>query len=340
MKLSAPLTATLGRSLAVGAFAAIAAVPAHAQDTTVSMTVEASAIPAFIADDRGFFGDLDVEVSKVGYDQVQALLVAGDTDIAWMSPIETVQFVSEGSDFRYFSTAGAQNMYNGIVVQADNADEYPDVMSLEGKRLGIPGFGTGTWATFRAFSRAYYGVEDPTTVFDVVTASSGALLALVERGQVDAALLFSGSSAAARSLPQFKTIFSFTEAMQENAGQPMVINGAVATASWLKENPETAAKIVKGLDDATKWIGENTAAFEDGGEYADLARDAGWLAGPETAQTVLTLIKDGKWYLTSDAYTPEWIGAIYTLLEEGKFLETLPEQDAAFLAPGTLPAAQ
>ncbi|WP_226577211.1 ABC transporter substrate-binding protein [Acuticoccus sediminis] len=326
------------RGFVAGALALAAAAPAVAE--TVSMTVEASAIPAFVAKDRGLFGDLDVDVSKVGYDQVQALLVAGDTDVAWISPIETVQFVAEGSDFRYFSTAGAQNMYNGIVVRADEAGEYPNVMSLEGKRLGIPGFGTGTWAAFRAFAKAYYGVDDPTTVFDVVTASSGALLALVERGQVDAALLFSGSSAAARSLPQFKTIFSFTEAMQESAGEPLVINGAVATATWLEENPETAARIVAGLDAATRWIQENPDAFAEGGEYADLARDAGWLAGPETAETVLTLIKEGKWYLTSDAYTDDWIGAIYDLLEKGEFVETLPARDDAFLAPGSLPAAE
>ena len=143
-----PGTTALAGLLALGAS------PLAAQ--SVSMTVEASAIPAFVAADRGFFGALEVEVSKVGYDQVQALLVAGDTDIAWMSPIETVQFVTEGSDFRYFSTAGAQNMYNGIVVRAEEADQYPDVLSLEGKQLGIPGFGTGTWASFRAFTRAFY----------------------------------------------------------------------------------------------------------------------------------------------------------------------------------------
>ena len=84
---------------ALAGLVALGASPLAAQ--SVSMTVEASAIPAFVAADRGFFGDLEVEVSKVGYDQVQALLVAGDTDIAWMSPIETVQFVTEGSDFRY-----------------------------------------------------------------------------------------------------------------------------------------------------------------------------------------------------------------------------------------------
>lgn len=333
-----PLSSLLKTTALGGALTLAAALPAAAQ--SVSMTVEASAIPAFIAADRGFFGDLDVEVSKVGYDQVQALLVAGDTDIAWMSPIETVQFVSEGSDFRYFSTAGAQNMYNGIVVRAGDAEKYTDVESLEGARLGIPGFGTGTWASFRAFGEAFYGISEPTEYFDVVTASSGALLALVEREQVDAALLFSGSSAAARSLPQFQTIFSFTEAMQEATGQPLVINGAVATATWLEENAEAAATVVAGLDEATQWIQDNPDAFEEGGEYQQLAQDAGWLAGPETVQSVLDLIREGKWYLTSDAYTQEWIDAIRKLLADGNFVEELPEQAAAFLAPGSLPSAQ
>lgn len=310
--------------------------PAVAQGQSVSMTVEASAIPAFVAADRGFFGDLDVDVSKVGYDQVQALLIAGETDVAWMSPIETAQFVSEGSDFRYFSTAGAQNMYNGVVVRTEDVETYASVLDLEGKRLGIPGYGTGTWTTFRAFAKAFYDIDDPQAFFSVVTASSGALLALVERGEIDAALLFSGSSAAARALPQFATVFSFTEAMQASTGQPLVINGAVATADWLEENPETAATIVAGLDEATRWIMENAEAFSEGGEYADLARDAGWLAGTETTNTVQELIREGKWYLSSDSYTEEWIDALYQLMEEGEFLDELPPREAAFLAPGTL----
>ncbi|MDO6585854.1 ABC transporter substrate-binding protein [Salipiger sp. 1_MG-2023] len=323
---------------ALASLFALGASPLLAQ--SVSMTVEASAIPAFVAEDRGFFGDLDVEVSKVGYDQVQALLVAGDTDIAWMSPIETVQFVTEGSDFRYFSTAGAQNMYNGIVVRADEAEQYPDVLSLKGKTLGMPGFGTGTWASFRAFTRAFYDIEDPTEYFDVVTASSGALLAMVEQGRVDAALLFSGSSAAARALPEFKTVFSFTEAMEAATGQPLVINGAVATGTWLDENPQTAATIVSGLDEATAWIVANPQAFASGGEYEQLAQDAGWLAGPETVDSVLGLIEQGRWYLTSEDYTQDWIDAILALLEDGAFVEELPAQDAAFLAPGALTVAE
>lgn len=111
-------------------------------DNTVRMTVEASAIPAFVAADRGFFDGIEVEVSEVGYDEVQSLLVSGDTDVAWVSPLETAQFVSQGESFKYFSTAGSQNMYNGVVVSTEDAQNYDSLEDLEGQRLGIPGYGT------------------------------------------------------------------------------------------------------------------------------------------------------------------------------------------------------
>lgn len=314
------------------------AAPASAQET-IRMTVDASAIPAFVAADKGFFGDLDVEVSQVGYEQVQALLLAGQTDVGWVSPVEIAGFVAEGSDIKYFSTAGAQNMYNGVVVRKDDAETYKTITDLEGKKLGIPGYGTGTWATFVSFMKAYYGIDDPQNYFQVVTASSGALLALVEQNQIDAALLFSGSSAAARSLPQFQTIFSFTEAMQENVGQPLVITGAVATSDWLAENPEIAAKIVAGLDKGTEWIIANPDAFSEGGEYSKLAEDAGWLSAAETASTVQGLIADGKWYLTSETFTEEWCNAIRDLVVAGGTIDEVPPVEDIFLMPGSLPAA-
>ena len=326
------LTARFAGPLTAIAATASFAAPAAA----ITVTVDASAVPVFVAADRGFFGDLDVEVSQVGYAQVQALLIAGETDIGWFSPIEAVQFVAEGSDFKYFSTAGAQNMYNGVVVRASEGETYNDITDLKGKRLGIPGYGTGTWASFVSFMKAYYDIDDPQAEFEVVTASSGALLALVEREQVDGALLFSGSSAAARSMDTFKTIFSFTEAMQENTGQPLVITGSIATTPWLEEHAEEAAQFVAGLDAAVEWIMANTDAFSEGGEYAHLAEGAGWLSSPDTTSTVQGLIKEGKWYLTSATYTQDWIDAIHGLVVAGGTLETVPAAEDVFLAPGTL----
>jgi len=308
---------------------------------TVRMTVEPSAIPAFVAADQGFFDGIDVEVSQVGYDQVQALLVAGDTEVAWVSPLETATFVAEGEDFRYFSTAGAQNMYNGVVVRAEDADTYQTVEDLQGERLGIPGFGTGTWTAFEVFMRAYYDIDDPRNAFEVSTADSGALLALLERGEIDAALLFSGSSAAARSLEEFETIFSFTEALEEEVGQPLAVNGAVARADWLEDNPDTARSLVEGLDEAVEWIKDNTEELEEGGEYADLAEEAGFLTDPETTASVTELIVDGQWYLSSEAYTDDWVDAVYQLVEagEGSIVESVPAREDVFVAPDELGAS-
>lgn len=305
--------------------------------TTVRMTIEPSAIPVFIAADRGFFEGVKVTPSEVGYGEVQALLLSGDTDIAWMSPIEAAEFNAEGSDFKYFSTAGAQNMYNGVVVQTEDASMYKSVTDLMGKKLGIPGFGTGTWTSFASFTKAFYGIDDAKAEFEVVTADSGALLALLEKGEIDAALLFSGTSAAARSFDQFTTIFSFTEAMQEATGEPLPVNGSVATTKWLEENPDAAAKVIAGIDKATEWINDNPDAFSEGGEYSDLAEAAGWLTGPETTQTVQKLISEGKWFLTSDIYTQDWIDATYELIKTGAAAGTsVADKDAVFIKPDAL----
>ena len=331
-------TAALAVSTAL-ALAACGGDDAAADANSVHMTVEASAIPAFVAADRDFFDGIEVEVSEVGYDEVQSLLVSGDTDVAWISPLEAAQFVAEGEEFKYFSTAGAQNMYNGVVVSTDDAESYDSLDDLQGKRLGIPGFATGTWTAFEVFTRAYFGVDDARTAFDVVTADSGALLALVEEGEVDASLLFSGTSAAARSLPEFTTVFSFTEAMQEKTGQPLAVNGSVATVEWLEENPDQALAVVEGLDEATQWIQDNPDAFSEGGEYADLAEAAGWLTGPETTSTVQELISQGQWFLSADTYTQEWIDAVFTLVEAGEGVITedgIPAQEDVFLTPGSL----
>lgn len=303
--------------------------------TTVRMTVEPSAIPAFVAADRGFFEGIEVEVSQVGYDDVQALLVAGDTDVAWISPLEAARFVAEGEDFRYFSTAGAQNMYNGVVVRAEDADTYQTVEDLQGERLGIPGFATGTWTAFEVFMRAYYDIENARNAFQNSVADSGALLALLERGEIDAALLFSGSSAAARSLEQFETIFSFTEVFREETGEPMAVNGSVARADWLEANPDAAQSLVEGLDEAVEWIQDNSAEFEEDGQYADLAEGAGFLTDAQTIASVTELMERGEWYLSSEIYTDGWIDAVYELVEagEGSIVQQAPAKGAVFADP-------
>jgi ABC-type nitrate/sulfonate/bicarbonate transport system substrate-binding protein len=307
---------------------------------TIEISVSPSGLPVYVAGQEGLFEGLDIEVSQVGYDQSAALFLAGDTPVGWIAPIEVAEFVSQGEEFQYFSTAGATNMINGLVIRAEDSDKYQSVEDLVGQRVGNPGFGTGTWATFEVIMQSQYGI-DPQNDFDNLTADSGALLGLLETGEIEAALLFSGQSAAAIALDQFETIFSFTDAWQESTGQPMVVNGPVARASWLEENTCVASVLVDGIDAAVQWMKDNPQEFREDGKYAEWIEAEGWLSSPETTEGIHELLQDGEWYLTSDAYTEDWVDSIYSLVEagEGTLVESVPPKDDIFFPPSQLAEA-
>src|SRR5690606_17382905 len=216
---------------------------------SVVITVEPSAIPAFVAEREGFFGDIDVEVTTVGYEEAESLLPAGQTHNAWMASL--------------------------------------------------------------------------------VTADSGALLAMLERGEIDGALLFAAQSAAGRYMEQFKTVFSFTEAMQEEYGVPLVVNGPAATREWIEANPDTVDAIVSGLDQAVAWMKDNPEAFDVDGKYADLGEGDGWHNSEETTAGILALVGEGEWYRTSNDFTDEWQSAVYEIIQagEGSLVDSVPPME-------------
>lgn len=302
----------------------------------IHFTIDPTAVAAYVADGEGFFEDagLDVEVSTVGQDEPENLLMAGQTDVAWMSPLEAAELVAEGEDFQFLGTAGSLNMFNGVVVRAEDADQYQNLSDLEGQTLGQPGFGSGTWTTFQVFADMYYGIGDPQNTFEIATADSGALLAMLETGEIDAALLFAADSAATRFSDDFETVFAFTDVMEENDGQPLVITGAASTSEWLEENPEDAEALQEALDEAVGWMAENPDEFREGGTYEETANDNGWLRDDTTTDGILEYVEDSTWLLTSETYTEEWREAIHGLIEngEGVIVDTVPEIDD-YLAP-------
>lgn len=321
-------------AVAVALCASLVSACGSNDDDTIVITADPSAIAAFVAEDRDLFKGVDVDVTTSGYDQAGSLLITGDTQIAWMGPLEAAQYASEGEDFKYLSTAGALNMYNGVVVRAEDAEKYTSVSDLEGHKLGIPGFGTGTWADFDVFAKMFYGIDDARNAFDTVTADSGALLALLEKGEIDGALLFAADSASSRYSDEFSTVFSFTDVMQDKLGEPLAITGCVASQSWLDGHAKEADAITQGLDDAVAWMRNHPEEFDTDGEYAELATNDGWHTSPEATAGILKLVKQGKWYLSSDTYTKDWQDAIYQIVQggEGSLVDSVPDEED-FLAP-------
>ena len=293
----------------------------------------ASVPPLIVAEREGLFEGVKVKAKKVGYAEEATLFIAkGGTPVGILSPWEAAKFISEGEDLIFFSTAGSIRFFNGMFVQAENYPKpYSSPKDLIGKRLGQPGWGSGTTQALQVIAKALWGI-DVAKDYENVVAGPGALMGLLEQGRIEANLVFSGQTLASLASGKFKKIFSFDDAWEAETGQPLVITGLAARTWWIRNNPDVAQRIVEGVDRAVIWMMEHPEEFAKGGKYEDLAEDPGWLQNKETTELVHEFFRTGKYFLTSESYTQEWIDANWKFIKEGKgvLLEELPKKEEVF----------
>lgn len=276
----------------------------------IEMLIDPSGTAIFVAQEEGLYDGCAVDLTEVGYGEVGSLFVSGDSPVTLIAPHEVATEISLGEDMIFFSTAGALNFINGVAVRVEDEDTYQELPDLEGQTIGIPGFGSGTWAAFEGLVESAYGMnarED----FDIVEASPGALLGLLEQGEIDAALLFSGGTAGAMASDDFVRLTSFSEAWSAETGEILTSTGIAARSDWFNDNPDQAACLVEGIDAGVQWMMDNPQEFAEDGKYAARADGESWLASPEVNEVILGELEAGNWYLTHDVYTQEWIDSTY-----------------------------
>lgn len=291
------------------------------EDVPTITFIGASNIPVMVAIDQGFYKKVNVEFKQVGEEQETSLFIGGDAELGAMSPWSTAKYDAEGEDIKLLSTAGATNLINGVLIRAEDSDKYKTIEDLEGQKLGVPGLGSDTWAAFETVVKTLYD-DDAKSSFETVTADSGAELGLLGTGQIEGALLQSGTTATGMALSQFKLIFSFTQEWQKVEGQPLIVDGIVAKGQWADENPDLVQDVIQGNETAVQWMSQHPEEFDVDGQYADLSREEGWLTDPKGTEQILKLLADGEWYLSEEQYTQDWIDSIYKFIEDGKGIMT------------------
>lgn len=304
---------------------------------TVTVRLNPSQVATAVAQEEGLFENLNVDYTRVGYGESAPLFLANDDPIGFESPWEVARFRSEGENISYFGTAAALNFWNGVIIRAEDADTYQSIEDLVGKKLGHPGFGTGTWQAFEIIAQAVNGI-DAQSEFELVQADPGALLGLLETGEIDAALNFAGQAATAMASDDFELLYSFTTAWQEAEGQPLIINGIIGRRDWLEENTDAACRFLEGTDRGVQWMKDNPEEFMPGGKYADWVEGEGWFSSEETNEFIVDLLEDGEWYFTQDLYTDEWVNSVYEFVQQGEgvFAEEVPPMEEVFFMPDEL----
>ena len=293
----------------------------------------ASGMPLAVADREGFFAaqGLNVEIRITQEDELPFL--AGQTPVSHISSWEQAEYRIEGEDVMFAGVGGCTRFFNGIAVLPGKP--YRSVQDLLGKKLGNPGFGTGTWAAFTGMSKNVWDI-DTETAFENVTASPGALLGLLEKGEIEGALLFSSQTLAAQAMG-WPLVFRFDKAWEEATGHPLLIVSWTARTPWLRDNVDTMQKVNAAADMAVDWMAQYPEQFGFGGRYEVNSHAAGYLKNNETNKLIQKWLVEGLYYVKNDIYSQAWIDAAheFNVIVHG---DKAPPKDKLFWPPEDLKA--
>lgn len=288
----------------------------------------AACVPILVAEREGYFDELGLNIDpRPSIDNMTPFL-AGKTPFVISSSWEVAGQRIKGEDMMVAGTSAQTRFFNGIAIRKADVGKYKEAKDLVGHKLGNPGLSSGTWIAFRGLAKAAWGI-DADKDFQNATASPGALLGLLDKGEIDGALLFGGQTLAAEN-SGFPLIFSFDQAWMQKTGQPLLIGTLVARGPWLRANVSTVIKINQGLDKAALWMSQNPDQFDIGGRYETNARDAGWLANKETTAAVKKYLQEWRYFTQGTLYTDTWIAAHYEFDKLVNGPQTPPSTDIYF----------
>lgn len=212
-------------------------------------------IQYYVAKEKGFFekNGIDAEISTYSYgiDTLNAALT-GQVDIGIAADFAALSRFSSG-DLRILSFTQSNKADNTKLVARDGISSPQE---LKGKSIGQQK------ATVNEYAWAKYLEKVNLKQNDVIKqglTSNAEVLAAFERGDVKAAFFGGSFLDKALKVDGAKVIGSYADI-------PFAPKGfVVATGSLLKDKPEAAEKVLKALDEATKWIKDNN---EEAGEIA------------------------------------------------------------------------
>jgi ABC-type nitrate/sulfonate/bicarbonate transport system substrate-binding protein len=287
-----------------------------------------------IAVDQGFFSKVKVTYDLVGYGESSQLFHAGTDPIGNESPWEAATYQGQGKDIRYFSTVESTNLLSGIIIRSEDAAKYKTLTDLKGKTVGIPGFGTGTWAAFQVVSKGLFSL-DAKKDFSIVEGDPGSLEGLLQTKKVEAFITFTAPSAHALANPAYKEIFDITQEWFKSKGAYLPINGWIADSAFLDKNVEAMKDFIAGAQKGLDYLKAHPEVNKKGAKYANFAEAEGVITSPETTAQVDKWIKEGTFYLPASLYTQKWADSVYEFIKlgEGVLVDKVPAEDKVFYLP-------
>ena len=178
--------------------------------------------------------DLNVEVGP--FPKFQRQIVADLANVGGMPMVSAIDFNLEGEDLTWLGPG--MTFANFMLAKTDSGIETPE--DIEGKVLGVPFETSTTTIGYRALMQDAYGMDLMEAPSEVRAAAPPVIWNLLNQGDIDVAIEFSGFSIRGQIAEDIRVVFNPIDYWMENYGSVVPLTQRTARLSWLQESPENA----------------------------------------------------------------------------------------------------
>jgi ABC-type nitrate/sulfonate/bicarbonate transport system substrate-binding protein len=160
--------------------------------------------------------------------------------------------------------------HGALLVRTDSP--YQTVADLRGKPVATLGHISGLYTSMQVLMRKM-GM-DWERDFELVSGPAPAVIAAMERGDVEAGLPFEPNTSALLASGKYRELMNPNETWLQMMGSPLFMVGLAAKQTWIDENRDTARAVKAAILDATRYLRERPEVFEEERELLGIQSDA------------------------------------------------------------------
>ena len=192
-----------------------------------------------------------------GVPEIQRLMGIGAVPLGLAVAEVSLRANLQGTPIRLVQPYQVPHIF--VVVPKDAP--YKDILELKGKAVALTGETTSLYNMFDyMMKKRSLNIESDLKLKKL--AAPPAIIALLERGEVDGAILWEAHVSRLLASGKYRTLLGFREEMEKLLkGEPVFLNYIGAVESWIKQNSEMIPKIRAAWAAAVKGVQEDESHF-------------------------------------------------------------------------------
>jgi NitT/TauT family transport system substrate-binding protein len=224
----------------------------------------------------------------------------------------------KGSDMVFFGPF-ITTPKDGVFVKKDSPITSLD--QLKGKKIGsFSGTTSATAAILSAVAAKSYGIPNLGSAAHIVVAPDPALFGLLDKGDIDAALVVDSSTVKADLTGQYRKILDLSDAYEKAFGENPIFVGLVTSDEWAKDHCGELKAYTHAQQDAVAYILSHDDAWDTYAKSLGITQ-----SGASAALKDLSSEFETKWTDSEVSAANDLLESMIPILGEKAYLAKVPD---------------